>query len=86
MDLECETCGKVFNTNAGLYTHQQKMHNVPSVVLVDHNRHGGDHWRPTERKREPSDDNIDPRPRKLKYRHPSIRKRKTSKRKPEPES
>ena len=86
MDLECETCGKVFNTNAGLYTHQQKMHNAPSVVLVDHNRHGGDHWRPTERKREPYDDITDPRPRKLKYKHPSIRKRKPSKRKPEPES
>ena len=53
MNLECETCGKVFNTNAGLYTHKQKMHNNPSVVLVKHNRHGDDHWRPPKRKREP---------------------------------
>ena len=86
MDLECETCGKVFNTNAGLYAHRQKMHNTPSVVLVDHNRHGGDHWKPTERRRKPSDDDIDPRPGKPKFRHPSIPKRKPSKRKHEAES
>ena len=53
-DLECDTCGKVFNTNAGLYTHKQMMHNNPSVVLVNHNRHRNDHWRPPERKRKPS--------------------------------
>ena len=52
MNLECETCGKVFNTNAGLYTHKQKAHNNPSVVLVNHNLHHDNHWRPSKRKRE----------------------------------
>lgn len=50
-DLKCKNCGKSFNTNAGLYTHKQKMHNNPSVVLVEHNRHDDDHWRPLKRKR-----------------------------------
>ena len=66
MNLECETCGKVFNTNAGLYTHKQKAHNDPSVVLVNHNLHRDNHWRPPKRKREstPESDFSD------KYVHP----------------
>ena len=59
-DLECDTCGKAFNTNAGLYTHKQRSHNNPSVVLVKHNRRRGDHWKPSER--EPSKRKREPEP------------------------
>ena len=53
MDLQCNICGKHFNTNAGLYTHKQKMHNKPSVILVNHDKHRDDHWTPSKRKLEP---------------------------------
>ena len=75
MNLECETCGKVFNTNAGLYTHKQKMHNNPSVVLVDHNEHRGDHWRPSERKREPSKRKPEPESEFDKFVYPPKKRR-----------
>ena len=39
MEYECEHCDKVFNTNAGLYTHKEKYHKAPTVVLVNHNEH-----------------------------------------------
>ena len=39
MAYECEHCGKVFNTNAGLYTHKEKYHKAPTVVLVNHDEH-----------------------------------------------
>jgi len=70
-DLKCEICGKSFNTNAGLYTHKQKMHDNPSVVLVNHNRHRDDHWRPRQRKREskPESEFSD------RYIHPPKRER-----------
>ena len=49
--LQCEICGKSFNTNAGLYTHKQRIHNnTASVVLVNHNRHQGRHWKPSKRR------------------------------------
>ena len=39
MEHTCEHCGKVFNTNAGLYTHKEKYHKAPTVVLVNHDEH-----------------------------------------------
>ena len=69
-DLECEICGKSFNTNHGLYTHKQKIHNnAPSVVLVKHNKDHGDHWKPSKRKRVPSIDDLEHRPKKQKHKH-----------------
>ena len=53
MDLQCNICGKHFNTNHGLYTHKQKMHTKPSVILVNHDKHRDDHWTPSKRKLEP---------------------------------
>ena len=54
MDLQCDICGKSFNTNAGLYNHKQMMHAKPSVILVNHDRyHHDDHWKPSKRKRKP---------------------------------
>ena len=38
MDLQCDHCQKEFNTNAGLYTHKQRFHQTPRIVLVKHNR------------------------------------------------
>ena len=39
MEFTCEHCNKVFNTNAGLYTHKETYHKAPAVVLVNHNQH-----------------------------------------------
>ena len=74
-DLTCDTCGKTFNTNAGLYTHQQNKHNNPSVILVNHNRHRGDHWRPSKRKREPSKRKRDPESEFDKFVYPPKKRR-----------
>ena len=39
MTYSCEHCGKVFATNAKLYTHKNAYHKSPTVVLVNHDRH-----------------------------------------------
>ena len=35
MAFGCKYCDKEFNTNAGLYMHQQKVHHPPKVVIVN---------------------------------------------------
>ena len=66
MDLKCDHCEKEFNTNAGLYTHKQRFHKTPSVVLVKHN-----HSATSKRKRadDTSNDYSGYRMKKLKNKH-----------------
>ena len=35
----CDHCGKVFPTNAGLYSHKEENHKPGAVVLVNHDNH-----------------------------------------------
>ena len=69
MDLQCDICGKSFNTNAGLYKHKNMMHPKPSVILVDHDKHRDDHWKPSNRKRESDGDFSD------RYAYPPKKRR-----------